>query len=174
MRQYFLKISSKNEQSLNNFLSFFSACLKSKFNIIQKLSTGHNNKKVITLLKSPHVNKIAQEHFELRIFSKQMLAKSFCLGKNLIFIKKVLNKLFKDISVTLEFIASKSINCSNNLCILYPDNFKLPINKIYKTNLKRHKQKNNLKKVNSRQNSLLNLTKFLSVIGIFGEVLIIN
>lgn len=174
MKQYSLKISSKNEKSLNHFLSFFLNCLNTKFNIIQKLVRTHNTKKVITLLKSPHVNKTAQEQFEMRIFCKQILAKSFYLEKNLIFIKKMLNKLFKDISVTLEFTTNKNRNFMDSLFIFYPDSFKLSKTKVRKTNLERNKQKSKLKTSNSKKNSLFNLTKFLSTISICGEMLAIN
>lgn len=174
MKQYSLKILSKNEKSLNNFLFFFFNSLKTKFNIIQKLVTAHNTRKVITLLKSPHVNKIAQEQFEIRVFSKRLLAKSFYLEKNLIFLKKILNKLFKDISISLEFITDKDVNFKNSLWIFYPDNFELPTGKTYRVNLKRTKQKNRLKTVNLRKSSLFNLTKFLSTISLFGEILTVN
>ena len=174
MKQYSLKISSKNEKSLKNFLSFFFNHLKTKFNIIQKLVTTHNDKKVITLLKSPHVNKTAQDQFELRVFTKQVLTKSFYSEKNIIFLKKILNKLFQDISINLEFVTNKSINLENKLLIFYPDNFKLSTYKQYKTNLKRRKQKNKTKTINLGKNSLFNLTKFLNIVSVFGEILTIN
>lgn len=172
MKQYSLKISSKNEKSLNNFLSFFFNFLKTKFNIIQKSVTSNNAKKVVTLLKSPHVNKVAQEQFEMRVFSKQLLAKSFDLEKNLIFIKKILNKLFKDVSIKMELKASKTENSTNNLFLFYTDNFKLPLNKACKINLRRSKQKEKSKTVNSKKNCLFILKKFLNTISVYGEMLI--
>ena len=174
MKYYYLKISSRNEKSLKNFLSFFFYNLKTKFNIIQKLVTTHNSKKIITLLKSPHVNKTAQEHFEVNTLSRQIMAKSFYLEKNLIFLKKFLNKLFQDISINLEFITHKNINFENNLFIFYPDNFKLPETKPCKTNLKRNKQKNKPIKISLEKTSLFNLTKFLNIISIFGEMMPVN
>lgn len=171
MKQYLLKISSKNEKSLNNFLSFFFNCLKTKFNIIQKSVTTNNTKKVVTLLKSPHVNKVAQEQFEIRVFHKQSLTKSFDLEKNLIFIKKISNKLFKDVLVKVELKANKNENFINNLFIFHTDNFKLPINKARKINLKRSKQKEKSKTVNSKKNYLFVLKKFLNTISVYGEML---
>lgn len=173
MKQYSLKILSKNEKSLKTFLSFFSNNLKNKFNIIQKLTTPRNSKKVITLLKSPHVNKIAQEHFETRIFTIHMQLKSFYLERNLIFLKKNLNKLFQDISINLKCITNKNLNVEDKLLIFYPDNFKLSINKRYKTNLKRSKQKGKSKTINLKKSFLFNLTKFLKVVSIFGEIMTI-
>ena len=66
MKQYCLKIQSKNEKSLKNFLCFFFKHLKTRFSIIQKSSANQTNRRVITFLKSPHVNKTAQEQFYLR------------------------------------------------------------------------------------------------------------
>ena len=174
MKQYSLKISSKNEKSLKNFLSFFFNHSKTKFNIIQKLITTHNNRKVITLLKSPHVNKTAQEQFETRVFMKQLLTKSSYSEKNLTFLKKILNKLFQDISINLEFVTNRNVNFENKLLIFYPDNFKLPVRKPYETNLKRRKQKNKSRIVGLGKVSLFNLTKFLNIVSVFGEMLAVN
>ena len=174
MKQYSLKISSKNEKSLKNFLYFFFNHLKTKFNIIKKLTIANNNKKVITLLKSPHVNKTAQEQFEMRIFTRQIQTKSFYSEKNLIFLKKILNKLFQDISFNLEFITNVSADYKTKLLLFCPDNFKLPTTKLHKTNLKRYKQKNRSKILNLKKNALFNLTKFLHVVSVFGEIVKIS
>lgn len=172
MRQYSLRISSKNEKSLKSFLHFFFNHLKTKFNIIQKSIPTHNNKKIITLLKSPHVNKTAQEHFEIRLFTKQILTKSFYSEKNLIFLKKILNRLFQDISVNLKFITNT--NYEIKLLIFCSDNFKLPIKKSYRTNLKRRKQKPKSKIFNLKKKSLFNLMKFLNTVSVFGEIVTLS
>lgn len=174
MKRYFLKISSKNEKSLNSFLFFFLNCLNNKFNVIQKMVSNNSSKRIITLLKSPHVNKAAQEQFEIRFFSKKLLAESFDLEKNLIFIKTISNKLFKDVSINLQFKISKNENFINNLFIFCPDNFKLSSNKVCKTNLKRIKQKKKSKTVNDRKNSLFTLKKFLSTVSVYGEILTVS
>lgn len=174
MKQYCLKIASKNEKSLKNFLTFFSNHSKNKFNILQQVNTTHNTKKVITLLKSPHVNKTAQEQFEMRVFTKQILIKSFYLEKKLIFLKKFLNRLFQDISISLEYVMNEDINFENKVLIFSPDNFKLFINKIYKINLKRNKQKDKSKTISLKKNFLFKLTKFLNITSVFGEIITIN
>ena len=174
MKQYSLKIVSKNEKSLKKFLSFFFNNLKTKFHIIQKPVSTCNSKKVITLLKSPHVNKTAQEQFEIRVFEKHIRVQSFYLEKNLIFLKKILNKLFQDISINLKFITNKNTIFKNKLWIFSPNNFKLHVNRLYKTNLKRDKRKAKSKIVNLEENFLFDLTKFLRIISAFGEILTIN
>lgn len=65
MQQVLLKSSDKH--TLNLYLAFLKLVLKKlsiqNFSIL-KLPT---KKKIITFLKSPHVNKKAQEHFQLNI-----------------------------------------------------------------------------------------------------------
>jgi ribosomal protein S10 len=170
MKQYCLKISSKNEKSLKNFLAFISKHLKTKFNIIKKSISMQNKTKVLTILKSPHVNKTAQEQFEFRTFSKQVLVKSSYLDKNIVFLKKVLNRSFHDISITLKFVANSEAQYKNQQLAFYPDNFKLISSYSFNTNLKRNKQKIAFKKTIVKKNPLLNLTKFLGIISIFGEI----
>jgi ribosomal protein S10 len=170
MKQYCLKITSKNEKSIKKFLQFFSAYLNSKFNVIRKSIVSRNNKKTVTLLKSPHVNKTAQEHFEVRLFTKKMLVKGVYLRKNLIFFKKVFDKLFQDIYIQLEFTTSPSINKTDKLSSFSSDNFKLHSSKNLKTNLRRQKQKKISKKFKLRKHSLFDLTKFLYAVSTFGEI----
>ena len=174
MQQYYLKITSKNEKSLEHFLHFFYKHLKTKFNIIQKSVSIENKRKIITLLKSPHVNKTAQEHFEVRIFTKHVFLKSFSVNKNLIFLKKILNKLFQDVSIRLELITNKSVNQKSNRLIFYPDNFRLFSNKQFKTNTKRYKRKHVINQLYLQKKSLFNLTKFLKIISVFSEMLILS
>ena len=173
MKQYCLKISSKNEKSLKNFIIFFFKDLRSKFNIIQKSGQIDNNKQVITILKSPHVNKTSQEQFETRIFLKRIQIKTFLLNKNLIFIKKILTNLFQDISVSLELISSSESNNQNRLFVFYPDNFKLIKIETSKKNIKRSKQKLILKNFNLEKNLFIQLSECLHTISIFGEIAIL-
>src|SRR6056297_487007 len=141
MKQYCLKILAKNEKSVKNFLHFFFNYLKTKSNIIQKSSSANRNRKIVTLLKSPHVDKTAQEHFELRILKKEILIKSFCLKKDFIFLKKVLNRLFQDISINLTFTIAKKVDQKNKQSLFYLNNVRLQTGKSTRTNLNRYKQK---------------------------------
>ena len=174
MKKYCLKIVSKNEKSLKKFLYIFFKHLQTKLNILQKPITSHNNRKIITLLKSPHVNKTAQEQFEVRIFSSKILVTSNCLEKDFIFLKKVLSELFQDISIHLELVAEKVINKKNKQLLLYPNNFRLWTNNLVQTNFKRYKQKARSQEFSLKKQSLLNTTKLLNVISVFGEVSIVT
>ena len=173
MNEYCLKISSKNEKSLKKISTFFFKHFRTKFNIIQKDIVTRNRKRIITLLKSPHVNKSAQEHFESRIFSKQILIKSFSQEKNLILLKKNFNRLFQDISVTLEFADNLSLNYKNRLLAFHLDNFKLPKNGSVNKNIKRAKQKIISKKNSLTNRPLIKLENFLNISSVFGEMLVV-
>ena len=174
MKQYSLKITSKNKKSIKNFLHFFFKHLNTEFNIIQKSITTPTGRRIITLLKSPHVNKTAQEHFEIKLFTKKVQVKEVYLKKNIIFLKKILNKLFQDVSIQVEFITNKNINYINKLLIFSSDNFNLTLDKKFKTNLKRNKQKIISKNFKLKKNFLIDLTKFLYTISTFGEILVIS
>ena len=174
MQPYYLKIISKNEKSLKRFLHFFHKHLKTKFNIIQRSVSVQNKRKIITLLKSPHVNKTAQEHFEVRIFTKHFFIVSFSSQKHFIILKKILNKLFQDISIRLEFTTDKFSKQENNKLTFYPDNFKVFLHKHSKTNIKRYKRKDLIEQFHSPKNYLFSLKKLLKTLSIFGEILILS
>jgi ribosomal protein S10 len=173
MKQYCLKITSKNEKSLKSFLIFIFKHLKTKFNIIQKSNKFSNKKKVVTLLKSPHVNKTAQEHFEFRIFSQEIQITSLFLTKNLIFIKKILSKSFQDVSIKLELANNQNTHNQNLLTMLYLDNFKLVDNSPINKNIKRNKQKQIFQNYVVKKRTLIKLASFLHITSVFGEVLIL-
>ena len=174
MKQYCLKIQSKNEKSLKNFLRFFFKHLKTKFNIIEKSTVNQTNRKVVTFLKSPHVNKTAQTQFEMHVFARKILVKGPYLEKSLIFFKKVLNKLFQDISIHLEFLTHGDINNNKNLLLYNLNNIKFFKKNFLKRNFKRSKQKVVLKKFNYRKDSLFHVIKLLNTTSVFGEILIIS
>lgn len=174
MKKYCLKVTSKNEKSLKKFLYIFFKHLKTKLNIIQKPIALHSKRKVITLLKSPHVNKTAQEHFEARTFSRKILVVSSCFERDLIFLKKVLSELFHDVSIHLELVTNKIVTMKNKESLLYPTNFKLWTNNSIQTNSKRYKKKAFSQKLSLKEHSLFDTTKFLSLISIFGEVSIMT
>jgi ribosomal protein S10 len=173
MKQYSLKIKSKNEKSLKYFLLFFFKHLKTKFNTIQKQSTAKINRKVITFLKSPHVNKTAQEHFEMHFFTRKILLKGYSLEKALIFSKKVLTRLFQDISINLELLTDKQVSKKSSLLLFNPNNNKLSKKNFFKTNLKRYKQKIKFENFIHKQSSLTSFRNFLNTMSIFGEILVI-
>ena len=73
MKSYHLIIQSRNQKSISTFFPFFLSSIQNlNFNVIQKYFEKKRKKKILTILKSPHVNKKAQEKFEFRYYSKQI------------------------------------------------------------------------------------------------------
>lgn len=108
-----LFIKTKNKNSLKKFLYFFKKNVNKNFNTINLYFPKKKNKKVITLLKSPHVNKTAQEQFEIRFFSIQLKIVTTQAFKFLIFLKKIKNFAFADIHLKTKF----SCNMKNQFCL---------------------------------------------------------
>lgn len=162
MPHYYLTIISKNKSSLKKFFIFFDKTL-SNFNIIKKYLKKKNKKKILTILKSPHVNKTAQEQFETRLFLTQV--NIYYSPKNLqflIFLKKVKIYLFPDIKIKIKFNLNKFRLKQTQSKILNPDNFKLNFfnSQLDNKNLKQTKQyKTNL--YEKQKFSFLKKTKFL-------------
>ena len=70
-----ITIKSKNKNSLENFLNVFYEFgnnNKLKLNRAMFLSQRKKHNKIFTILKSPHVNKTAQEQFEFILFTKSI------------------------------------------------------------------------------------------------------
>jgi len=71
MKTFNITIKSKNKTSVNEFFLFFNGNKLYNSNVIKKYFQKKAKKKKLTILKSPHVNKKAQEQFENRLFKKQ-------------------------------------------------------------------------------------------------------
>jgi hypothetical protein len=103
-RKYFMK--KKN----NGFFNYFQQKQKQK---------------VFTTLKSPHVNKTAQEQIEYRVFSKQINIFSFQILKFLILIKQIQTKICPDIEIQIKFVLNNKIIPKTKLISLNPNNYKI-------------------------------------------------
>jgi len=68
MKTFKITIFSRNQHSVNKFFSLFINNVDSNFTVIKKHFQNKRAKKIITILKSPHVNKKAQEQFENKLF----------------------------------------------------------------------------------------------------------
>lgn len=101
-----IKIQSRNRKSLNKFYSFFKKIRRTKL-YIKKLNIKFiNNKKknaFFTILKSPHINKTAQEQFSYSTFAHLLEIEILKIQKLLIILKKITNKLFPDVYVKTIF-----------------------------------------------------------------------
>lgn len=99
-------ISSKNKNSLKTYLNFlknFSKNKKLHLNRTLVFLQKKMYKKIFTILKSPHVNKTAQEQLEFRLFTKNLRFSTFQTLKILIVLKKIQTIIFSEIQLKINF-----------------------------------------------------------------------
>ena len=97
-------ILSRNKNSINDFFLFFNENTLYNLDVIKKFFQKKIKKKKLTILKSPHVNKKAQEQFESRLFKKQFTIQTTRNFQYLIFLKRLNYNLFPDINIKLKYI----------------------------------------------------------------------
>jgi ribosomal protein S10 len=99
--------------------------IKKKVSGLLSYSQQKQKRKIFTTLRSPHVNKTAQEQIEFRLFSKRIKIFSFQILKFLVLIKKIQMKLSPDIEIQIKFVLNNKILKKNKLVSLNPDNYKI-------------------------------------------------
>ena len=104
MKTFNLIITSKNKSIIKNFVYLFIEYSIYNSNSLKKYFKNTKNKEKIVILKSPHVNKSSQEHFENIVFKKHLLIKIQKTFKYIIFLKQLSHKLFSNINVQLKQI----------------------------------------------------------------------
>jgi ribosomal protein S10 len=129
-----ITISTKEKTRLKTFLDFFSRINISTFKFF-KQKPKKNVKKFITVLKSPHVNKTAQEQFEFKIFTSQILLFSTNPFLCFIIFKRLIKKRFPGVKIKLAYIFDKKKYNKTLFSFLNPDNVKLK-KKIKKKDIK--------------------------------------
>jgi ribosomal protein S10 len=107
MKTLNIKIESKNQISVKKFLKFFKEKSNKNFKLLQKIFYKKGKKKFISILKSPHVNKSAQEQFEIIISSAQIKVETSKPLKFLIMLKKMKMNIFPDINIKLSLNFNK-------------------------------------------------------------------
>jgi ribosomal protein S10 len=156
-----LYIKSKNKQSLNNFSKWLKENQKLFF--IVKHFQVKTKKSKFTILKSPHVNKTAQEQFEERNYSKNIKIITGCLNSFLIYLKRSVELIFPDVKITYTLNKTKTqltqnFYSFNNVKLEKKSNV-YAINKAYK-NVVKHKNDTYIKKRNlklHRTRKIINL-----------------
>ena len=116
----YIQISSKNKSSLKKFLEFILR-LKS-LNLLISHFPKQQIRKFITVLKSPHVNKSAQEQFEYRIYTKKLSVNSPQALKFFSIMKKAKNASFPGIDLKIKGVFEKKKEFKNLLHCMNPDN----------------------------------------------------
>ena len=102
-----LKIFSKNKISLVTFkklISKISANPSLNFNFSIKNLQQVKKRRIFTVLKSPHVNKVAQEQFQYCLMSKKMRFYTLQFLKLVLLIKKLQTRIFPDIKIKTCFL----------------------------------------------------------------------
>ena len=126
---FIIHIKSKNYSSLQKFLNFFyfKSFQKKKIVAFKNMQHYKPKKKVFTILKSPHVNKTAQEQFEYRLHTKKLKVYSSQFFLFLVFLKKIKFNLFADLDFKIELILNKKILLKKVKNKINPDNYILDI-----------------------------------------------
>lgn len=104
-------IKSKNKNSILKFLRIFKSFSNNKKLQLARTFIFFQNrhyKKIFTVLKSPHVNKTAQEQFEFTIYSQKIKIQTFQIIKILIVLKKIQTTFFSEIQLNIKFIIDKT------------------------------------------------------------------
>lgn len=120
---FYISASSKDKKVLKKFSSFLYKLEASTLTL--KYFSRQKKRKFITILKSPHVNKTAQEQFEYRFYKKQFLISSFKPLTFLFFLKKIKNVSFSGLNLQVKGIASLKGKNMQLLKLVNPDNFVL-------------------------------------------------
>jgi len=121
-----ITIQSKNQKPIKDFISLLLASARAlNITIVSKHTQKKVKKKVITILKSPHINKKAQEQFEINFFSKQLAIYSTQSFKQMVFLKKIKNGIFPDVKIKSKFITNRKNVGKLRTKILDPCNFNM-------------------------------------------------
>lgn len=122
MTKYKIVLCSKDRKSLNNFLKLLKYETNAKnLQILSNISKKKKWKKKISVLKSPHVNKIAQEQFEFIYYSIRMYIYSWEIKKYTFILKKIKTRLFPGIRIKIKGDFSKKERLIRNK-IFHPKN----------------------------------------------------
>ena len=145
MKIFNLIITSKNKDSIEKFQKFLNKTVTNNFKKVQKVFFKKGKRKFITILKSPHVNKSAQEQFEILTFSIQINISTMQPFKFLMLLKKVNTYLFPDVNLKLKLVHNKVKQITLKRKIFNVDNLKINKIKIIedkKTKLRKIEAKN--------------------------------
>nr|YP_009687994.1 ribosomal protein S10 [Haslea nusantara]QDX17594.1 ribosomal protein S10 [Haslea nusantara] len=122
---YIITISSKNKNSLKNFFKFYNKKLApiASHSLVLSQTQKKTSQKIISILKSPHVNKTAQVHYSSRKFTKQILVFSYKSYLFSLFFKKIQARLFPDIVIEIKSSLKFKHITKLNSKFLDPDHF---------------------------------------------------
>ena len=172
MKCYHLIVSSRNKKSIINFEQFFFKVIKFNFNILNRFLRKKKRRKVFTILKSPHVNKIAQEQFEYKTYSQKYIIYFSNSSQFLLFFKKLKKHLFPDLEFKLNIFLHKKIDELSIFKLFNTKKYKLNI--IDKINLSQNLTIEKKKKKFNESNIdlLIKTKKILKNVDVYGDLLL--
>lgn len=106
MTNYKIKIYSKKKNSLNFFLKFLERL--QNYQLIFSFSRKKAKRKRITVLKSPHVNKKAQEQYQFITYFNKILYITWDKKKGTVFLKKIKDTVFPGLRISIDRFQSKN------------------------------------------------------------------
>ena len=167
---FYLKVSCKDKRILKKFMRVF-VNIKS-LPIFIKPFPRHKRKKFITILKSPHVNKTAQEQFEYRFFSKHFLVFSPKSRTLVLLLKKLKNLSFSGIKLEVKGMFQKTIVDKHTLKLVNPDNIVLEKTYLTQKDFKKDKTKTEVSELLPDQLDLSK--KYIQSFDSYGELYLKN
>jgi ribosomal protein S10 len=136
-----LEITGKDFKAFNTFLNLFEQLNCSQNFSYWTIIPGLNKKNFITVLKSPHVNKTAQEQFEYRIYNKYVIVRTFKPAFFLLLIKVIQGLSFPSITLKVTLLTkglnfiNKNINLLELFDPLYVKLQNIPTKKLNQKNI---------------------------------------
>lgn len=119
-----IHICTKNYKSLQNFVKTISKkSLLKVLNVTNSTYSIERKNKIFTVLKSPHVNKTAQEHFEQNFYSKKFKIYSYKPFLFLVFLKTLKLNSFTDLIFKIEVVNQPRKHKQILKNKINPDNF---------------------------------------------------
>ena len=119
-----IKATSKNYNSLQRFSKFIAKRIRRIEKIclvIGSIKKTSLSRKRLTVLKSPHVNKTAQEQFEITSYELKFNVYSYQNLLLLLMLKRVKNAVFHDlkISVNLSYNSNNFLKSVKSLSLIH-------------------------------------------------------
>ena len=169
---FHIKISSKDKKVLKDFGQLLSK-LERTSNFLKSFSK-QNSRKFITVLKSPHVNKTAQEQFEFRYYSKEFIINSFKPLTFFLILKKMNNLSFSGIDLKVKGLFKK--DKKRKLTAVNPDNIDLNTVKNYGLIQKKNLKQKMFHDKNSKQfdKSFYVSKRYIQLFDCYGEMSLKN
>ena len=120
---FYVKVFSKDNNDLKSFFRFLNQLANSP--IILKHFSKQKKRKFVTILKSPHVNKTAQEQFEFRFYHKEFLVDSFKPLTFFLLLKRLKNLSFPGLKIKVTGLLNSNKKNKSFLRAVNPDNIVL-------------------------------------------------